>query len=333
MKKNKISCIYKIICINNKFYIGSAIDINRRLKDHRELLRKNIHPNPYLQNTWNKYGEKNFRFEIMETVHDINQLLTREKWWIDTTDCCNRKVGFNISLNPLAPMRGRKHSEKTKQKMRLARKGKVMSEEHRNKMKLIGLAQRGRKFSKERRENISRGHMGIVCSEGTKLKLSLAGKKYYSIKENRDRLSKRLIGRKVSEETRRKISEANKGKSKNSQQQTKKDIIISTIPQLTQLAKEKKSFCQISKDIQISSNTLKKWLKILDPNLYELFVVNGKKRMGINKKNILGQNKIIEIENLLNKGNLTQRKIAKLTNVSQGSVSKINISIQYPEES
>jgi len=108
MKKNKISCIYKIICKNNnKFYIGSSININIRLNQHIRLLKRNKHKNKYLQKSWNKYGEKNFRFEIMETVHDINQLLTREKWWIDTTDCCNRKIGFNISINPIAPNTGR----------------------------------------------------------------------------------------------------------------------------------------------------------------------------------------------------------------------------------
>jgi len=93
--------IYKIIClINNKFYIGSSININKRLKAHVNLLKRNKHPNKRLQNAWDECGEKNFKFEIIETVYDINQLLIREKWWIDTTNCCNRKIGFNISHDP-----------------------------------------------------------------------------------------------------------------------------------------------------------------------------------------------------------------------------------------
>jgi len=104
---NNISGIYKIICINNKFYIGSSIDIDRRLKEHKRLLKRNKHPNKYLQNCWNKYGEKNFRFEIIETVNDVERLLIREQQWIDKTNCCNRKVGFNISINSSAPNRGK----------------------------------------------------------------------------------------------------------------------------------------------------------------------------------------------------------------------------------
>jgi group I intron endonuclease len=97
---NQISGVYKIICINNKFYIGSSININKRLKEHVGLLKNDRHKNKYLQNAWNRYGEQNFRFEIIETTHDISQLSIREKWWLNHTNCCNRKIGFNISSNP-----------------------------------------------------------------------------------------------------------------------------------------------------------------------------------------------------------------------------------------
>jgi len=100
----ELSGIYKIICKNNKkFYIGSSINIDRRLKDHVRLLKRNKHKNKYLQNCWNKYGEQNFRFEIIETIYGVEQLPIREKWWIDNTDCCNRKIGFNVSSEPLTP--------------------------------------------------------------------------------------------------------------------------------------------------------------------------------------------------------------------------------------
>jgi len=99
----QLSGIYKIICLaNNKFYIGSSENIDKRLKNHIRLLKNNKHFNPHLQNAWYKYKEENFRFEIVETVHDIKQLLIREKWWIDKTNCCNRKIGFNISSSPQA---------------------------------------------------------------------------------------------------------------------------------------------------------------------------------------------------------------------------------------
>jgi len=108
-----LSGIYKIICINNKFYIGSSNNINRRLKEHIRLLNKNKHNNLRLQKAWNEYGKKNFKFEIIETIHNIKQLPIREKWWLDTTNCCDRKIGFNISSNPFCTKGGRKFIDLT----------------------------------------------------------------------------------------------------------------------------------------------------------------------------------------------------------------------------
>jgi len=296
-KKNKTSCIYKITCLkNNKFYIGSSTDINTRLDTHKRLLRKNKHSNPHLQNAWNKYGEQNFKYEIIETIHDINQLLIREKWWIDNTECYKGEIGFNVSRDPVANMRGRKHSLKTRQKLSLSHKGIKLSQEHKNNIsssntgrkvsestrQKIGLAQKGKKISKKQRENMSSSHMGKCPPNETMLKLWAGNKKYYSIKENRDKAGKRRLGKKLSKETRIKISKANEGKRRNFQQQTKKDTIISIIPQLKIFYNNGKSLYETSKIINISMPTLTKWLKILDSNLYELFIINGKKKMGIN---------------------------------------------------
>jgi group I intron endonuclease len=194
MKKNKVSCIYKITCLNNnKFYIGSTIDINKRLMNHVSFLKHNKHPNKYLQNCWNKYGEKNFKFEIIETINDTNQLLLKEKCWLDNTNCCNGKIGFNIATNPFALMAGRKHSLKTRQIMSLTRK------------------------------------------------------------------SEKFL-----------------------QNMTKQNIIKNILTNLRVLVKENKSLYEISKTIKISDPTLRKWLKILDPNLYLLFQINGKNKKSMN---------------------------------------------------
>ncbi len=47
--------------INNKIYIGSAVNIKKRWHEHRNLLNNNNnnkHHSPILQNAWNKYGKK-----------------------------------------------------------------------------------------------------------------------------------------------------------------------------------------------------------------------------------------------------------------------------------
>lgn len=113
---NNLSGIYKIICCNNKFYIGSSVNIDKRLTEHIRSLRKNKHYNPYLQRAWNEYGEQNFRFEIVETIYDIKELPTREKWWLDNTKCYKREIGFNISTNAFTTGVGRKFIDLTGQK-------------------------------------------------------------------------------------------------------------------------------------------------------------------------------------------------------------------------
>lgn len=74
--RNKIG-IYKILNTqNNKFYIGSSINLYHRLHQHLSKLRSNSHTNSKLQNSWNKYKEENFIIEIME---ECDKDIVREK--------------------------------------------------------------------------------------------------------------------------------------------------------------------------------------------------------------------------------------------------------------
>lgn len=80
----KISGIYCIINIkNSKKYIGSSKNIRQRLWSHRAELRHNKHENNYLQNAWNKYGEHNFDYYILEKCEE-SLLLEKEQLYIDT---------------------------------------------------------------------------------------------------------------------------------------------------------------------------------------------------------------------------------------------------------
>ena len=80
----KISGIYCIINIrNSKRYIGSSKNIRQRLWSHRAELRHNKHENTHLQSAWNKYGEQNFDYYILENCEE-DLLLEREQWYIDT---------------------------------------------------------------------------------------------------------------------------------------------------------------------------------------------------------------------------------------------------------
>ena len=57
--------IYKITnIINNKVYVGSAVNVTYRFKTHKRLLKQNKHFNTHLQSSYNKYGKDNFKFEM-----------------------------------------------------------------------------------------------------------------------------------------------------------------------------------------------------------------------------------------------------------------------------
>lgn len=89
----RVKCgIYKILNkLNNKSYIGSAVKISGRWGNHRKRLRENWHHSIYLQRAWNKYGEENFEFIIVEEcAKEI--LLEREQFYIDTV-----KPEYNMS--------------------------------------------------------------------------------------------------------------------------------------------------------------------------------------------------------------------------------------------
>jgi group I intron endonuclease len=134
--------IYKIInVVNNKFYVGSSVDLKRRKAKHFSELRHNKHNNRHLQAAWLKYGEQAFVFVVVEEVADDVDLLAAENIWLQAhvgKDYC-----YNLGVNAVAPMlgfsgeksptwgrkrtseelsaqswAGRKHKEEAKQKIR-----------------------------------------------------------------------------------------------------------------------------------------------------------------------------------------------------------------------
>ena len=66
-----------------------------RCEHHRSSLRRGDHRNAHLQAAWNKYGEDNFEFTVLEFA-DPNDLLNAEQNWIDQTQSANKEFGFNI---------------------------------------------------------------------------------------------------------------------------------------------------------------------------------------------------------------------------------------------
>lgn len=81
----KKSGIYVIVNLHNsKKYVGSSKDVYHRLHKHKSQLKRGIHSNPYLQNSWNKNSEGFSCFMIEEC--DVNLLIEKEQKWIDKID-------------------------------------------------------------------------------------------------------------------------------------------------------------------------------------------------------------------------------------------------------
>ena len=172
---NKCSGIYRIELGNGHFYIGSAIDIDKRKRDHRNDLKRGIHPNRIVQHCWNKYGV--FEFTVLEEcVKD--GLIVREQFYLDQ-HCDNPK---NVNLVSTAgSCLGYKHSAESRANMSAAHKGVPHSAETRAKM--------SKPKSAEHRAKISAGGKGKILSA-----------------EHRAKISTALVGRKHSVEVRAKMS-------------------------------------------------------------------------------------------------------------------------------
>ena len=150
--------------LNNKLYIGSAINFEKRKREHYSNLRNNKHHSKYLQRSFNKYGENNFEFIVLECCRPEN-LLIREQWYIDTLS--PRYNICKIAGNSL----GVKRTEETKKKLSESHKGQKawnkgipqsekQKTEHSLKMKGRISPMKGKKWKIESREMLSNSKKG-----------------------------------------------------------------------------------------------------------------------------------------------------------------------------
>lgn len=225
---NKEIGIYQIRnLVNNKLYIGSTVSgFSKRKTYHLMLLRKNQHHSQILQKSFNKHGENNFIFEIIEICQNKDNILIREQYWMDFYKCYDPKFGYNINSNAHS-CASRELTDEHKLKISLSEKGKVVSQETKNKLSLankgkrlgiktgplsaetrikIGLANRGRKHTEETKKKISLKSKGRKYSEETKKRMSESAKGKIISEATKDKLRQFNLGKKHSEKTKKKIS-------------------------------------------------------------------------------------------------------------------------------
>ena len=182
------SGIYAIVNnATNSMYIGSAVNMPRRLNTHKQLLRKGKHYSAHLQNAYVKYGETVFRYETVEFVDDKAKLIDREQLWIDFFN-----PAYNKRKKANSPL-GTKHTQETRLKMSLAHKGRIFTDEHKAK---LSAAKKGGSMSESQKALLSQIRKGKPITSETKVKLSIA------LAGNTN-----AVGQTYSEERRAKISE------------------------------------------------------------------------------------------------------------------------------
>lgn len=146
------SGIYAILnIVNEKCYVGSTCRLYVRWRDHLSGLRNNRNNSLLLQRAWNKYGQENFIFVVLEYT---DWLVERERFWIKELKTCDPKFGYNI-LEAANSRFGFIASEETKAKISKALTGIVRSEETKKK--------------------IRKARLGTKRSEETKIKIGLSG--------------------------------------------------------------------------------------------------------------------------------------------------------------
>jgi len=240
----RFSGIYKISSNihPDRCYVGSAVDLIGRRRDHFEELRNGKHKNSKLQRHYNKYGEDDLEFSIL--------LFCREEELIDTENDFIKNLNpfLNISKTAGSTL-GVIPSDETRDKMREAWKTRPpVSEETRRKQSKSQSGHRGwnkgwvgwnKGLTKETDErvriaadNLSKAKKGCIgWSKGKKLKhRSLESRQKQSKamtgrKQTPEHIQKRIVkligkpsgmlDKKQSKETCDKISKALKGKKKN----------------------------------------------------------------------------------------------------------------------
>jgi group I intron endonuclease len=241
--------------INGKCYYGSSKQIEKRLKTHKRELKNNIHINCILQRAWNKYGENNFLFEIVEEC-DENILLEVEQKYLDSQPEYNIGIkssgGDNLTKNPNKDKIVKKMTESVK------RRYNTMTDEEKKE-----------KYSQPMETNPNwKGGISISNCEVCNKKISQNAKRCMEhIEYERNGIDNPFFGKQHSEETKKKISEKRLGKYSGEQNIP---IVIDDV--------EYRSAAEASKLLNIPMTTIR-WRVLSKNPKYENYYYEGQEKI------------------------------------------------------
>ena len=155
-------------------YIGGTTDLQTRIENgHIGSLNRNKHPdNPIFQISWNKHGQENFIWYLLENCEDKDVFIIEQKYLDLYRPFKDEFGGFNILHYANCGTKGKKHSEETRKKISESNMGKKHSEESKRKMSetrknkiktgQIIHGRHGKHLSEESKRKISQSNTGKV---------------------------------------------------------------------------------------------------------------------------------------------------------------------------
>ncbi|BAM29094.1 hypothetical protein G176_gp22 [Xanthomonas phage CP1] len=151
------SGIYSITSPSGKRYVGSAVNIRKRWKEHRYSLKRGNHHCKALQRAYHKYAG-NLGWSVVVLCHK-DELIREEQYHIDLAG-----IATLYNSSPTAGSQlGMVRSEESRRKMQIAQMGKKLSEETKRK---IGEDSRRRLMGKKQSRNTS-GYVGISLQKSS----------------------------------------------------------------------------------------------------------------------------------------------------------------------
>lgn len=208
--ENNCYTVYKHTSPSGKVYIGiTAIDPVKRWK-------QGYSHNKYFTMAIKKYGWSNIKSEVLASNLSKEDACEMEILLIKQFKSNNKNFGYNISSGGESGRLGVVASEDSKEKMRKAKIGKKLSEEHKRKISESG---KGRVFSLETREKIRIANTGRKHTEEEKIKMSEKATGRKQSEATKDKRRKMMVGennhfygKKHTETAKSKVSEKNSKK-------------------------------------------------------------------------------------------------------------------------